>query len=179
MSTGHRDESNYGDRGELRDSRARGKSSGRRGAKSRCRTLTYHPCRNLSGGPSTWALLSYRVSVELSYSHPGQSQKALTLNPNFSFVIVHGVHGSWDNESLGSGSSEWVAEYAGSLRHESRILRFEYEYHQLFSGRRSREAIRKCALRLLRALYAARQNETRVREPRGSAQAGASQMLFG
>ncbi|RFU77308.1 ankyrin 1 [Trichoderma arundinaceum] len=75
------------------------------------------------------------------------------------FVVVHGVYGGWENEfqaGPGSGSSEWVANFAESLESPSRILRFEYEPLQLFCGRRSRQAIRNCALKLLRALTAKR-----------------------
>lgn len=84
--------------------------------------------------------------------------------------MIHGVYGGWENESQagpGSGSSEWVANYAGSLDTPSRILRFEYEPLQLFCGRKSREAIRNCALKLLRALAARRRNESQVGEPKG------------
>ncbi|KAH0498228.1 hypothetical protein TgHK011_005494 [Trichoderma gracile] len=77
------------------------------------------------------------------------------------FVIVHGVYGTWEEESLagpGSGSSGWVTSYAPTLD-QSRILRFEYEPLQLFCGRRSRQAIRNCALKLLRAVAARRRHE--------------------
>ncbi|KAL6878817.1 ankyrin repeat-containing domain protein [Trichoderma novae-zelandiae] len=80
------------------------------------------------------------------------------------FVVVHGVYGNWEEEwraGPGSGSSQWVTSYAQTLD-PSRILRFEYEPLQLFCGRRSRQAIRNCALKLLRALAARRRHE----EPR-------------
>ncbi|PNP43866.1 hypothetical protein TGAMA5MH_04149 [Trichoderma gamsii] len=82
------------------------------------------------------------------------------------FVVIHGVYGGWENESQagpGSGNSEWVASYAASLDSPSRILRFEYEPLQLFCGRKSRQAIRNCALKLLRALAARRRNQTQKR----------------
>lgn len=94
----------------------------------------------------------------------------LTTNYQFSFVVIHGVYGEWENESQagpGSGSSEWVSSYAQSLE-PSRILRFEYEPLQLFCGKRSRQAIRNCALKLLRALAARRRHETQVRRSNGS-----------
>ncbi|KAL7942120.1 ankyrin repeat-containing domain protein [Trichoderma barbatum] len=81
------------------------------------------------------------------------------------FVVVHGVYGGWQDEyqaGPGSGSSEWVSSYAESLE-PSRVLRFEYEPLQLFCGRRSRQAIRNCALKLLRALAARRRHETQKR----------------
>ncbi|EHK26252.1 uncharacterized protein TRIVIDRAFT_63577 [Trichoderma virens Gv29-8] len=81
------------------------------------------------------------------------------------FVVIHGVYGGWENEyraGPGSGSSEWVSNYAQSLE-PSRILRFEYEPLQLFCGRRSRQAIQNCALKLLRALAARRRHETQKR----------------
>ncbi|KAL7937002.1 ankyrin repeat-containing domain protein [Trichoderma chlorosporum] len=81
------------------------------------------------------------------------------------FVVIHGVYGGWEDESRagpGSGSSEWVSNYAESLE-PSRILRFEYEPLQLFCGRQSRQAIRNCALKLLKALAARRRNETQKR----------------
>ncbi|TFB03946.1 Ankyrin-3 [Trichoderma ghanense] len=77
------------------------------------------------------------------------------------FVVVHGVYGSWEDGSRagpGSGSSEWVSNYP-ELLDPTRILRFEYEPLQLFCGRRSRQAIRNCALKLLRALAARRRHE--------------------
>ncbi|KAH6609617.1 hypothetical protein Trco_002963 [Trichoderma cornu-damae] len=86
------------------------------------------------------------------------------------FVVIHGVYGGWENESQagpGSGSSAWVANYAASLESPSRILRFEYEPLQLFCGRRSRQAIRNCALKLLRALAARRRHESQVCGPQG------------
>lgn len=79
--------------------------------------------------------------------------------------MIHGVYGGWENESQagpGSGNSEWVATYAQSLDSPSRILRFEYEPLQLFCGRKSRQAIRNCALKLLRALAARRKNQSQV-----------------
>ncbi|KAL7799020.1 ankyrin repeat-containing domain protein [Trichoderma ceciliae] len=82
------------------------------------------------------------------------------------FVVIHGVYGEWENEfqaGPGSGSSDWVANYAESLGSPSRILRFEYEPLQLFCGRRSRQAIRNCALKLLRALVARRRHESQKR----------------
>ncbi|KAK7409059.1 hypothetical protein QQX98_008763 [Neonectria punicea] len=90
----------------------------------------------------------------------------LILNETFSFVIVHGIYGNCHSEAQagpGSGSSEWVTKYAKSLHSGSRILRFDYAAIQLFSGRRSREAIRNCALKLLRALRARRQHEAKRR----------------
>ncbi|UKZ73022.1 hypothetical protein TrVFT333_000661 [Trichoderma virens FT-333] len=81
------------------------------------------------------------------------------------FVVIHGVYGGWENEyraGPGSGSSEWVSNFAQSLE-PSRILRFEYEPLQLFCGRRSRQAIQNCALKLLRALAARRRHETQKR----------------
>ncbi|PTB57717.1 hypothetical protein M431DRAFT_479284 [Trichoderma harzianum CBS 226.95] len=81
------------------------------------------------------------------------------------FVVIHGVYGEWENEAQagpGSGSSEWVSSYAQSLE-PSRILRFEYEPLQLFCGKRSRQAIRNCALKLLKALAARRRHETQKR----------------
>ncbi|KAM0254706.1 hypothetical protein ACHAQJ_006487 [Trichoderma viride] len=81
------------------------------------------------------------------------------------FVVIHGVYGGWEDESQagpGSGSSEWVAKYAESLETPSRILRFEYDPLQLFCGRKSRQAIRNCALKLLRALAARRRHESQV-----------------
>lgn len=82
------------------------------------------------------------------------------------FVIIHGVYGGWEDEmeaGPGSGRSDWVSDYAQSLGTPSRILRFEYEPLQLFCGRKSREAIRTCALKLLRALAARRRNESQKR----------------
>ncbi|KAK5988121.1 Ankyrin-3-like protein [Cladobotryum mycophilum] len=77
-------------------------------------------------------------------------------------VVVHGVYGSWSNEGRagpGSGSSEWVPTYADSLNYRYRVSRFEYEPLKLFAGRRSREAIRNCALKLLRALAEVRKHD--------------------
>ncbi|PTB78334.1 hypothetical protein M440DRAFT_1328756 [Trichoderma longibrachiatum ATCC 18648] len=81
------------------------------------------------------------------------------------FVVVHGVYGEWEEESQagpGSGSSEWATSCA-QIVDGSRVLRFEYEPLQLFCGRRSRQAVRKCALRLLRALAARRRHEEKRR----------------
>ncbi|KAL7814629.1 ankyrin repeat-containing domain protein [Trichoderma aethiopicum] len=81
------------------------------------------------------------------------------------FVVVHGVYGEWEEESQagpGSGSSEWVTSCAQILD-GSRVLRFEYEPLQLFCGRRSRQAVRNCALKLLRALAARRRHEEKRR----------------
>ncbi|KAK0609470.1 ankyrin repeat-containing domain protein [Immersiella caudata] len=84
------------------------------------------------------------------------------------FVVVPGAYGDGgrSNESWaspGSGTSHWVQSCAASLASTSgsRILRFEYPSRHLFSGRRSREAIRSCALSLLRGLKALRKDETR------------------
>ncbi|OTA02295.1 hypothetical protein A9Z42_0026630 [Trichoderma parareesei] len=77
------------------------------------------------------------------------------------FVVVHGVYGIWLDECRagpGSGSSEWVSDFV-QLLDPTRILRFEYDPLQLFCGRRSRQAIRNCALKLLRALAAQRRRE--------------------
>ncbi|KAK0645716.1 ankyrin repeat-containing domain protein [Cercophora newfieldiana] len=89
----------------------------------------------------------------------------------FDYVVVPGVYGkgaryleeSWN--SPGSGSSQWVVDHASSLPSTSgsRVLTFEYPSRHLFSGSRSREAIRSCALSLLRGLAALRKDEARKR----------------
>ncbi len=89
--------------------------------------------------------------------------------------MVPGVYGTWDDNAgggPGSRTSKWVTRFAEEAGPESRILRFQYSSHHLFSGRQSREAIRNCALKLLRSLSSLRKEASRVRFPRRAVSLG-------
>jgi len=84
---------------------------------------------------------------------------------SYDLVVIPGVYGTWNDDGWhgpGSGMSRWVGESLNNFSSGSRILWFKYPSYHLFSGRKSREAIRNCSLRLLRGLMRLRRNQSRV-----------------
>lgn len=84
---------------------------------------------------------------------------------SYDFVVVPGVYGTWNDNGWsgpGSGMSRWIGESLNNFSSGSRILWFKYPSYHLFSGRKSREAIRNCSLRLLRGLMRLRRDQSRV-----------------
>ncbi|KAK4195491.1 ankyrin repeat-containing domain protein [Triangularia verruculosa] len=78
------------------------------------------------------------------------------VTPEYDYIVVPGIFGTWDDANRsstnpGSGTSRWLSTLTDRYS-ESRLLHFQYEPRKLFAGRRSREAIRNCALNLLRGL---------------------------
>ncbi|KAK0654316.1 ankyrin-3 [Cercophora samala] len=81
----------------------------------------------------------------------------------YDYVVVHGIFGSWDKSSCcstnpGSGTTGWIKQLAENNL-GSRILHFDYDPRHLFSGRKSREAIRSYATKLLKGLVDLRQKQ--------------------
>ena len=87
------------------------------------------------------------------------------LTIDLSVVVVKGVYHSLDDDEPGgpsSGTGSCVDDYIKSLASDCRIMRFKYNPSQILAGHRSREAIRKQALRLLDDLMKSREKETKV-----------------
>ncbi|KAF5548635.1 ankyrin protein 1 [Fusarium mexicanum] len=89
------------------------------------------------------------------------------------FIVIPGVYGNRHGKdfasSPGSGSSAWVTQFAKpgwekpkNAHSSCRVFRFDYDSYELFSGHRSREAIRRVALRLLNGLQSKRSCETKI-----------------
>ncbi|KAF5252725.1 hypothetical protein FANTH_2352 [Fusarium anthophilum] len=89
------------------------------------------------------------------------------------FIVIPGVYGNRHGKdfasSPGSGSSAWVAQFAKqgwekpkNAHSSCRVFRFDYDSSKIFSGHRSREAIRRVALRLLNGLRSKRSGETKA-----------------
>ncbi|KAK3314434.1 ankyrin repeat-containing domain protein [Apodospora peruviana] len=80
---------------------------------------------------------------------------------SFDYVFVPGIYGSHeDGAEAGpdSPSSSWAIDYVKQAGRNDRILKFQYAAQNLFSGPKSREAIRTCALQLLRGVLALRRD---------------------
>ncbi|KAK4209227.1 ankyrin repeat-containing domain protein [Rhypophila decipiens] len=85
---------------------------------------------------------------------------------SFDYVFVPGIYGNHqDGEEAGpdSRSSSWAVEYVKQAGRNDRILKFEYAAKTLFSGVKCRQAIRSCALQLLRGVLALRRDAKRRR----------------
>jgi hypothetical protein len=78
-----------------------------------------------------------------------------------SVVAIHGLHGERDMpwKNAGSGNSSWMC-----YRHweGKRVLSFGYDVRRILAGRRTREVIRKQALKLLDDLMAVRKCDVKV-----------------
>ncbi|KAK0654993.1 ankyrin repeat-containing domain protein [Cercophora newfieldiana] len=94
---------------------------------------------------------------------PGEDDSTVT---SFDYVFVPGIYGSCeDGAEAGpdSPSSSWALDYVKAAGRNDRILKFEYAAQNLFSGAKCREAIRSCALQLLRGILALRRDAKRRR----------------
>lgn len=102
------------------------------------------------------------VSPLVSYYPLSDSWRQAAHRP--SFVVIPGVYGSWLDymePGPGAGSSKWLNDYVDTSTGD-RVIRFEYDSKSLFSGSKCREAIRSCAMQLLRGLTSVRKSATRV-----------------
>lgn len=113
-------------------------------------------------------LSEYQLLAHRSDTIIPRNGMRLTMHSLKSYVIVPGVYGSWEDGAEagpGSASSSWASAYVKDTGYSNRILKFEYTAQHLFSGPRCREAIRTCALQLLRGVSALRKDSMRVGQP--------------
>ncbi|KAF4345847.1 ankyrin 1 [Fusarium beomiforme] len=115
--------------------------------------------------------------LHLEWQHEPQDQSSDLDIRLIDFVVIPGVYACRKTtrlgESPGSGSSAWVTKFAKegydklsspkAPEDSCRVLRFDYESSELFSGHRAREAIHSIALRLLNGLKSKRRGEEKKR----------------